>query len=196
MKFKMNFNKQDIAYLRCAFVMSELSKSVRKKVGSLLVSYDNPIPVILSEGVNGTDPGNSNLCEDPETGITLPSVIHAEHNCLKKIENSPISFQKGVLYVTFNPCPSCCSMIINWNQKHPDKKIIKVVFCFGYKDQSGIEKLEESGIEVMSIPIQHLEWDLTLKSEMKYNMSGVLRDLGHSEESINDSVKLLLIGRR
>ena len=186
-----NYSNQDIAYLRCAFVMSELSKAVRKKVGSILVSYDNTVPTIISDGVNGTDPGNSNLCEDPNTGLTLDSVIHAEDNCIKKVENREVSFLKGTLYVTFQPCVNCCKRICEFNKNNDNKQITRVVYCFPYKDTSGLDLLSSSGIEIVQIPMNaYLKWELNLKSELKYDFTGVYRSLGHSEEDINCIVKL------
>lgn len=189
-----SYSNQDIAYLRCAFVLSELSKAIRKRVGSILVSYDNKIPYIISDGVNGTDPGNSNICEDRETGQTLDSVIHAEENCLNKIKDQDIKFLKSTLYVTFQPCPNCCDLIIKFNQKNSNKKITRVVYCYEYKNKAGLDRLVESGIELVRIPMNDkLSWDLNLRSEMHYNFSGVYRSLGHSEENVNEFVKILLM---
>lgn len=186
----MKSRNLDIAYLRCAFVMSELSKAVRKKVGSILVSYDGAIPVILADGVNGTIPGEENLCEDLETGKTLDSVIHAEENCLRKVDDA-LKFSRGTLYVTFQPCPSCCQKIIQFNT-NPNQRIERVVYCYGYKDETGLDWLRESGVTLTQIPVSILDWELSITSEKRYNMSGVLRALGHTEGEIGEMVKVEL----
>ena len=58
----MDVNKQDkidTLYIRMAFIWSENSYAVRRKVGCLIVK-DN---AIISDGYNGTPSGFPNVCE-------------------------------------------------------------------------------------------------------------------------------------
>ena len=58
----MDVNKQDkidTLYIRMAFIWSENSYAVRRKVGCLIVK-DNSI---ISDGYNGTPSGFPNVCE-------------------------------------------------------------------------------------------------------------------------------------
>lgn len=50
----------DLAYMKCAFAVAELSRAERKKVGAILVS---PAGGIIAEGFNGTPRGFDNCCE-------------------------------------------------------------------------------------------------------------------------------------
>lgn len=59
---KNNFFKQDKIdrlYLRMAFIWSENSYAVRRKVGCLIVKNNS----IISDGYNGTPSGFPNVCE-------------------------------------------------------------------------------------------------------------------------------------
>ena len=51
----------DIAYMKMALAMSELSYAIRHKVGAIIVSKDGQV---ISQGYNGTPAGFDNCCED------------------------------------------------------------------------------------------------------------------------------------
>ena len=52
----------DIAYMKMAYAISELSYALRNKVGCIIVSENGQV---ISQGFNGTPSGYDNCCEDP-----------------------------------------------------------------------------------------------------------------------------------
>lgn len=70
----------DMAYLRCAYAISELSQAKRKKVGVILVA---PEGGIIAEGFNGTPSGFDNCCEKLGKHTFLPHGNTNEwHRCV------------------------------------------------------------------------------------------------------------------
>lgn len=130
----------DKTYLRMAFALRNLSTAKRLKVGSLIVKNNH----IISEGLNGTLPNESNTCEfskiDPTSGevclITKPDVIHAELNAIDKVARSHDSTVGATMYVTHSPCYPCAIRIVNVN-------IVRVVYCHEYRNLDGINFLSD-----------------------------------------------------
>lgn len=137
--------RYDQAYLKMALEWAKLSHCSRKQVGALIVKDR----MIISDGYNGTPTGYDNSCED-ERGETLWYVLHAEANALTKIAKSNHNAEGATLYITLSPCKECSKLILQAG-------INRVVYVNGYKDQSGLNFLEESGISVTQI--QSLELD-------------------------------------
>lgn len=131
--------KYDTAYLRMAKEWAKLSHCERKQVGALIVR-DN---MIISDGYNGTPSGYTNCCEDNE-GETHWYVLHAEANAILKVAKSTQSADGGTLYITLSPCKECSKLIIQAGIK-------RVVYHVKYKDTSGIDFLDQYGIEVSHI---------------------------------------------
>lgn len=133
--------RYDKAYLKMALEWANLSHCERKKVGALIVKDR----MIISDGYNGTPTGYDNCCED-DAGETKWYVLHAEANALTKIAKSNHNAEGATLYITLSPCKECSKLILQAGIK-------RVVFINSYKDQSGINFLEESGIDVAQIEI-------------------------------------------
>lgn len=175
----MSYNKFDLAYMEMALVLSQLSYSVRKKVGCLIVSYNGDIPQIVSDGVNGTLPGHSNECED-ENGVSYDHVLHAEENALRKLGDK-FKLEGCVAYVTFQPCKKCAEKLV-------EAGISKVVYTMDYKTNVGVGYLKSMGVEVVHIPSSNF------KIDPKLDYSGWLRlnfkDSKHLEKKVNLYVKL------
>ena len=133
--------KYDIAYLKMAEEWSKLSHCKRKQVGSLIVKDK----MIISDGYNGTPSGFENFCED-EDGYTKWYVLHAEANAIAKVSGSTQSTKGSTLYITLSPCKECSKLIFQ-------SGITRVVYSKKYKDQSGIDFLVKSGINVDFIEI-------------------------------------------
>ncbi|UKN00926.1 dCMP deaminase family protein [Paracrocinitomix mangrovi] len=131
--------KYDEAYLRMAQEWAKLSYCKRKQVGSLIVKDK----AIISDGYNGTPSGYTNCCEDDE-GDTHWYVLHAEANAILKVAKSTQSADGATLYITLSPCKECSKLIIQAGIK-------RVVYHVKYKDDSGINFLEEYGIDVKHI---------------------------------------------
>ena len=165
----MDVNKQDkidTLYLRMAFIWSENSYAIRRKVGCLIVK-DNSI---ISDGYNGTPSGFPNVCESvvcrkpndpycPGGGTeclhcehaeltTYNYVLHAEANAITKLSKSNNSSEGATIYVTDEPCIECSKLIIQAGIK-------RVVYSREYRMHDGIELLNKAGIEVQQIHINN-----------------------------------------
>jgi dCMP deaminase len=136
------------AYMQTAKTFAELSHARRLKVGAIIVKDDR----IISIGYNGMPAGWDNNCEDEiqypnAEGITLktkPEVLHAETNAIAKLARSNESGEKASLFVTHSPCLECAKLIYQ-------SGISKVYFNETYRDGSGINFLQKSGVEVVQL---------------------------------------------
>lgn len=131
--------KYDKAYLKMAREWAALSHCQRKKVGALLVKEG----MIISDGYNGTPSGFPNLCEDNE-GNTQWYVLHAEANAILKVARSANNAKDSTLYITLSPCKECCKLILQAGIK-------RMVYIDEYKDRTGIDFLNEAGLQVVQI---------------------------------------------
>ena len=132
----------DLRYLRMARIWGENSYCSRKQVGALIVKDK----MIISDGYNGTPSGFENICEDPDTGLTKPYVLHAEANAITKIARSGNSSDQATLYVTHAPCLECAKLIIQAGIK-------RVVYSHNYRLTDGIELLQRAHIELLLLPL-------------------------------------------
>lgn len=130
----------DRRYLRMARIWAENSYCVRRKVGALLVKDQ----MIISDGFNGTPAGFENVCEDDESGLTKPYVLHAEANAITKVARSNNSSEGSTLYITASPCLECAKLIIQAG-------IRRIVFNELYRITDGIGLLQRAGVECVHI---------------------------------------------
>lgn len=135
----MKPNKYDVAYLKIALEWSKLSYCKRKQVGAILVKNNR----IISDGYNGTPSGFENICED-DNGYTKWYVLHAEANAILKCASSGQNCKGATLYITLSPCKECSKLIIQ-------SGIVRLVYFNSYSDVSGLEFLEQNGVEVVQI---------------------------------------------
>ncbi|NNC82165.1 MAG: dCMP deaminase family protein [Flavobacteriales bacterium] len=131
--------RYDRAYLRMAMEWAELSHCERKKVGALIVKNR----MIISDGYNGTPSGFENYCEDEE-GYTKWYVLHAEANAIMKVARSTHDMEGATLYITMSPCRECSKLIHQAGVK-------RLVYLHRYKDYSGLEFLNEAGVELVQL---------------------------------------------
>ena len=131
-------------YMAWAQRASELSHARRLHVGAVIVKDDT----VISYGYNGMPAGWDNNCEDEiyqQDGITglktKPEVLHAESNALAKLARSSNSGLNADIFITHAPCLDCAKLIYQ-------SGIHRVWFGQQYRDNSGIEFLQKSGIEV------------------------------------------------
>ena len=75
---------------------------------------------------------------------TKPEVLHAESNALAKLAKSSNSGLNADLFVTHAPCIDCAKLIYQ-------SGIRRVYFNQNYRDDSGLDFLTKSGIEVNKI---------------------------------------------
>lgn len=123
---------------------AELSHARRLQVGAVVVKDDS----VISYGYNGMPAGWDNNCEndiyqqDGTTGLkTKPEVLHAESNSIAKLARSSNSGVGADIFITHAPCIECAKLIYQ-------SGIRRVYFGENYRDSSGIEFLQKSGIEV------------------------------------------------
>lgn len=119
---------------------AQLSHARRLQVGAVVVKDDT----VISYGYNGTPAGWDNNCEDTlEDGTlkTKPEVLHAESNAVAKLAKSINSGSGADIFITHAPCLECAKLIYQ-------SGIRRVYFGKNYRDSSGIEFLQKSGIEV------------------------------------------------
>jgi dCMP deaminase len=128
--------KYDRSYIRMALEWAQLSHCKRKQVGALIVKNK-----IISDGYNGTPSGFENCCED-KNGETKWYVLHAEANAILKTASSAHNCSGGTLYLTMSPCRNCSKLV-------HQAGIIRLVYLNKYSDTSGIDFLQEAGVEVV-----------------------------------------------
>ncbi len=140
MKDKEKQRKLDWRYMRMADIWAENSYCQRRKVGALIVKDK----MIISDGYNGTPAGFENVCEDDESGLTKPYVLHAEANAITKIARSGNCSDGATLYVTTSPCIECSKLIIQAGIK-------RVVYREKYRVTDGLDLLERAGVETVHL---------------------------------------------
>jgi dCMP deaminase len=138
----MNQFKLDKLYMDIAMRVGKESAAKRKQVGAVIVKDNN----IVSFGWNGTPSGFDNNCECPETGETIPEVLHAEENALGKLleSGSPTSLKGATIYLTFSPCFRCAKMIARSGIK-------RVMYNREHSDQDPITFLNKQDIECIYV---------------------------------------------
>ena len=158
-------------YMDVAARVSDLSHAQRLKVGAIVVKDDR----IISIGYNGMPAGWDNFCEYmefmpvndadarqddyPFQGTfwinghsvdrryrlkTKPEVLHAETNAIAKLAKSNDSGDGADLFVTHSPCLDCAKLIYQ-------SGIRRLYFKSQYRDDSGVEFLKKSGIDVVQV---------------------------------------------
>ena len=162
-------------YMDWADRTSQLSHARRLQVGAVIVKDDS----VISYGYNGMPADWDNNCEDVEWCSaggwlspeeieegwsyegnyldaegnmmqgryrlkTKPEVLHAESNAIAKLAKSTNSGLGATLFVTHSPCIQCAKLIYQ-------SGINSVYYNKNYRDESGIEFLIKSGIEVNKI---------------------------------------------
>lgn len=75
---------------------------------------------------------------------TKPEVLHAESNAIAKLARSSNSGKDADIFITHSPCIECAKLIFQSGIK-------KVFYGENYRDDTGIEFLSKSGIEVEKI---------------------------------------------
>ena len=161
------------AYMKTAEIFAELSHAQRLHVGAIVVKDDR----IISIGYNGMPAGWDNDCEhkdymsgsaggwlspeeiyeqwpfeeediDPDLGYarryalkTKPEVLHAESNAIAKLAKSNDSGLGADIFITHAPCIECAKLIYQ-------SGINGVYYGENYRDDSGIEFLKKSGVNI------------------------------------------------
>ena len=136
------------AHMKVAKIYAELSHARRLHVGAIVVKDDR----IISIGYNGMPSGWDNNCEDeikwPNGEVryltSKPEVLHAESNAISKLAASTESGRGADIFITHSPCLDCAKLIFQ-------SGIRRVWFGEQYRDDTGIQFLERSGVEVNQV---------------------------------------------
>jgi len=146
----------DEYFMKAAFLVSERSTCLRRKVGAVLVKDKH----ILSTGYNGAPAGITHCnivgCERQKQNIPsgqrheICRGLHAEQNVILQAACHGSSTKESTLYITNTPCSICAKMIINAGIK-------EVVVCSGYPDKMALELLEQGQIKVRTFNAQAQE---------------------------------------
>jgi dCMP deaminase len=134
-------------YMDWALRSAQLSHAKRLQVGAVIVKDDS----VISYGYNGMPAGWDNNCEDEiidntwmVTLKTKPEVLHAESNAIAKLAKSNNSGLGAEIFITHAPCIECAKLIYQ-------SGISNVYYRNSYRDDSGVEFLKKSGINVKQI---------------------------------------------
>jgi dCMP deaminase len=162
-------------YMDVAERTSKLSSAIRRQVGAVIVKENR----ILSYGYNGMPTGWTNECEfkeymsgdaggwlDPDEIyerwpleeydkevesnrryrlVTKDEVLHAESNAIAKVSGSTESSEDATMFCTTAPCIHCAKMIFQSGIK-------SVFYRDTYRDDAGIDFLQQSGVNVHKYP--------------------------------------------
>ena len=128
--------------------VAHLSYDRRLNVGAVIVKDDT----VISYGYNGMPAGWDNDCEDQtyeEDGFhiilkTKPEVLHAESNAIAKLARSNNSGLDADIFVTHSPCMECAKLIYQ-------SGIRNVFYRENYRDNTGIDFLQKSGVTVTKV---------------------------------------------
>ncbi len=133
--------------MKVAELTSTLSYAKRLQVGSVIVKGNK----ILATGYNGMPSGWDNECETVEIVemddncskqlVTKQEVLHSETNAIAKVSASTESSEGAAMFCTHAPCINCAKLIYQ-------SGINSLYYRNTYRDTSGIEFLEKSGVSV------------------------------------------------
>lgn len=147
---------------------AQLSPARRLNVGAVIVKDDT----VISYGYNGMPAGWDNDCENTVFVLdeevmgtdmeslgytqtdkgnwaklkTKPEVLHAESNAIAKLAKSTNSGLNADLFVTHSPCMECAKLIFQ-------SGIRRVFYAEDYRDDSGIQFLNKSGVTVEKLDV-------------------------------------------
>ena len=152
----MNRPTIDEYFMKMAYLVSERSTCLRRKVGAVIVIDKH----VLTTGYNGAPKGLPH-CE--ETGclreqLNVPSGerhelcrgVHAEQNAIIQAAAFGVSVKGATIYITNYPCSVCAKMLLN-------AEIKEIVYDHEYNDKLSIELLDQSDITVRNFKLDDSE---------------------------------------
>lgn len=127
-----------------ALLTAHRGTCLRKRVGCVIAREGR----VLTLGYNGAPKGLPHCLDHgciigPDGGCTRAA--HAEANAIAFAARHGIKLDGATLYVTTSPCKNCASLIINAG-------IQRVVFAERYRDETGLQKLVEAGVDIDEKP--------------------------------------------
>jgi len=140
----------DEYFIKAAFLVSERSTCLRRRVGAVLVKDRQ----ILATGYNGAPMGIAHCdsvgCLREE--LKVPSGqrheicrgLHAEQNVILQAAKHGVSVRESAIYITNAPCSICAKMIINAG-------ITEVIIADNYPDEMAKKFLKEAKVKLRKI---------------------------------------------
>ena len=178
---KKRQHQYDIAYMKMAIAMGELSYAIRNKVGCIIVSKNGQV---ISQGFNGTPTGYDNCCEDPHcsckyvrgcavTEKPIEEQMSVDY-CANIVYGHPCRYltlttKKEVLHAESNAISKCAKWIsstegatlyvtlspcFDCSKMIIQAGITRVCYLEEYRDKSGIQFLKKNNIKV-----EHIKFD-------------------------------------
>ena len=141
----------DVHYMKMAYLVSERSTCLRRKVGSVIVRDKQ----LLSSGYNGAPVGlphcTSDLCMRMKLNIpsgekpNLCRSVHSEMNAICQAAKNGVNINGATIYCTTFPCIYCAKSLVNAGIK-------RLVYCESYgvgEDKLTLEMLQNIQIDKM-----------------------------------------------
>jgi dCMP deaminase len=128
----------DDIWMSMALLIANRSVDPRRKVGAVIVTFDNT--QVLALGYNGNYKGGKNKVQSIKPGES--GFIHAEINALLKLDYN-IQKEK-IMYVTTLPCEHCAKCIVN-------SGINRVIYLDDYRDHTGLDVLRTAAVDVSQL---------------------------------------------
>ena len=147
----------DEYFMRMAFLASERSTCMRRKVGAVLVKENQ----ILATGYNGAPKGLKH-CQElgycNREKLKVPTgerndicrAAHAEANSIAQAAKHGVSIDGAKLYSTNFPCSFCLRLILN-------SGIEEIIYCDEYFDEISKEILKDANIKTRQFKLKHSE---------------------------------------
>jgi dCMP deaminase len=190
----------DLAYMKMASAMADLSHARRKKVGAIVVSSKGY--GVIAEGFNGTPPGFDNGCEDEYVSVPGALIDHEYVNkdSIDRLQRAyPEMFttdrKAGIPFLvtkdevlhaeenaiaklaefghsSFGATLYCtCAPCLRCARQIIACKITRVVYAEIYRNDLGLRLLEKAKIVVANVPLILQHDDaLTQKDEGRYDL--------------------------
>lgn len=130
---------RDELFIEVAGLFAKRSTCKRANVGAVIVRGNR----IVATGYNGAPSTMLHCIEsDCELGSDggCQRAVHAEANAIAFAARDGIRLNGATMYTTHSPCYKCAQLIINAGIAH-------VVYSKAYRDSSGLQLLDEAGIE-------------------------------------------------
>lgn len=151
---EMERDSIDIFYIKMAYLVSERSTCLRRKVGSVIVKD----AIVLSTGYNGS-PSKIPHCTSEtciRTKLNIPSGerhemcrgSHSEINAIAQAAKQGINIDGATLYCTTQPCIYCAKAMVNAGIK-------RIVFVENYGN--GFDELTKEMLQNIQVDILEYE---------------------------------------
>lgn len=143
----------DEYFMKMAYLASERSSCIRRKVGAVAVNGNR----ILATGYNGVPSGFAH-CDKVgclRQMLDIPSGhrhefcrgLHAEQNVLIQAAIHGINLKGSTLYCTTFPCSICCKMLIGAGFE-------RVIYAESYPDDLSRSLIQESALVAVHMEVK------------------------------------------